>query len=283
MITQQLLSKLLCINCLSQPPNFKLIPYEMKGKKIINGKIKCNICGKNFPIEKGVPLLIAKEKINSEKCKVWEDHLRGLENRRESNFKRIIKVTKATRKYTNQNFFDFIEIMEGDWLDLGCGPGKLRHYVTQNKVIYYGLDPLPDPLCKDFFYVQAITEQIPFQNDIFDNITAISALDHFADLDLAFEEIRRVLKPAGRFHISQSVNEITSPIAAIKTLGHLVKDSLEMRNLKNQRFDAVKHIMNFTQKSLIEILSSHFKVEKMNLFSPKWYVPYKVFLTASPK
>lgn len=280
MITKQLISKLHCIKCFPPSSKLKLIIYEMKENRIIRGKLECNNCKKNYPIENGIPSLIAKKNKNKELWKVWEDHLAGFERRRESNSKRTFVLDQVNKNTTSESFFDFIGKIEGDWLDLGCGPGKKRHYVNHNKVIYYGLDPLPHPLRKDFYYVQAVTERIPFQNDMFDNITAIAALDHFAALNLAFEEIRRVLKPTGRFHILQSVYDINGPISAVKVLAHLIKDLVEMTNVKKHKIDTVKHMTNFKQKSLIESLNRHFKIDKIQLFSPKWYVPYKVFLTA---
>lgn len=55
--------------------------------------------------------------------------------------------------------------------------------------------------------VQAASERLPFRNASFDVITIGYALRHFADLDMAFRECRRVLRPGGKLLIL----EVTAP------------------------------------------------------------------------
>jgi demethylmenaquinone methyltransferase/2-methoxy-6-polyprenyl-1,4-benzoquinol methylase len=66
----------------------------------------------------------------------------------------------------------------------------------------------PESLAK----VQATSEALPFADASFDFLTIGFALRHFADLDVAFRECRRVLRPGGRILIL----EITAPQSRLR-------------------------------------------------------------------
>lgn len=59
--------------------------------------------------------------------------------------------------------------------------------------------------------VQSVGETVPFRDDTFDLLTVGFALRHLADLNVAFREWRRVLRPGGRL----LVMEITPPRSRI--------------------------------------------------------------------
>lgn len=60
--------------------------------------------------------------------------------------------------------------------------------------------------------VQGTSERLPFEDERFDLITIGFAMRHFADLQLVFEECRRVLRPGGKLLIL----EITAPEPGIR-------------------------------------------------------------------
>ena len=55
-------------------------------------------------------------------------------------------------------------------------------------------------------YVAAPAEQIPFEDNFFDVVSAFNSLDHVADVHATISEIKRVLKPGGLFLLLTDVN-----------------------------------------------------------------------------
>jgi ubiquinone/menaquinone biosynthesis C-methylase UbiE len=123
----------------------------------------------------------------------------------------------STNKYGwKQWVFDQLDIPpESHILDLGCGPGNLW---IEN------LDRIPDGwdvtlsdfssgmlleaqtnLCdshRSFAFEVIDAQAIPFEDDSFDAVIANHVLYHVPDRAKALSEIRRVLRPGGRFYAS---------------------------------------------------------------------------------
>jgi ubiquinone/menaquinone biosynthesis C-methylase UbiE len=91
-------------------------------------------------------------------------------------------------------------------LDVATGTGLVAREALaiigpQGKLI--GLDPSAGMLAEaaqlDIPLVRALGERIPFGDAQFDFVSMGFALRHVADLEGLFSEMRRVLKPGGRF------------------------------------------------------------------------------------
>ena len=124
-------------------------------------------------------------------------------------------------------------------LDVGCGTGVLgieaQAMVTPSGLVV-GLDPSAGMLaCAREAGLQRGTrgrgERLPYASGTFDLLTMGYALRHVADLEIAFEEFRRVLKPGG----SLLLLEITKPRSRLATLalkaylGHFVPNLARLR------------------------------------------------------
>jgi len=100
-------------------------------------------------------------------------------------------------------------------LDLATGTGVVGRAAESITRDIVGADPSIGMLTSshggDFPRVQATSEALPFDDASFDFITIGFALRHFADLNVAFAECRRVLRPGGRILIL----EITAPESRI--------------------------------------------------------------------
>lgn len=104
-------------------------------------------------------------------------------------------------------------------LDVGTGTGllareALRTVHARGRVI--GIDPSPSMMAAgrrtlSMPRVRAVGERLPFAERRFDFVTMGYALRHVPDLDEAFKEYRRVLKPGGRVLLL----EITSPASEL--------------------------------------------------------------------
>jgi demethylmenaquinone methyltransferase / 2-methoxy-6-polyprenyl-1,4-benzoquinol methylase len=104
-------------------------------------------------------------------------------------------------------------------LDVGTGTGLLAREaaaVVGSSGRVTGIDPSFQMMTagrtrKSVRFVQGLGERLPFANSRFDFVTMGYALRHVSDLDLAFAEYARVLKPNGRVLLL----EITKPAAAV--------------------------------------------------------------------
>lgn len=104
-------------------------------------------------------------------------------------------------------------------LDVGTGTGLLAREIvhlvgSSGRVV--ALDPSWNMMAagrrtQSLRFVQALGERLPFPDAHFDFVTMGYALRHVPDLDQAFEEYRRVLKPGGRLLLL----EITRPASRL--------------------------------------------------------------------
>lgn len=101
-----------------------------------------------------------------------------------------------------------------DVLDIGCGGGQnIANFLDRTKGKVCGIDlssasvdasikknkkGIRDSRCE---IVEGNVLDIPFADNSFDVVTAFEAIYFWQDLDKAFQEIKRVLKPFGRFII----------------------------------------------------------------------------------
>lgn len=113
-------------------------------------------------------------------------------------------------------------------LDVATGTGQIARAALELGVRagdLYGVDPSPGMLAahialRRMRLARGLADGLPFRDASFDHVLMGYALRHVADLDAAFSEFRRVLKPGGRV----LVLEITRPRS--RFLAGLVKQFL---------------------------------------------------------
>jgi SAM-dependent methyltransferase len=79
-------------------------------------------------------------------------------------------------------------------LEVGCGRGAFQDLADD----YTGVDlsdAVRDSLHKPFYQASAI--ELPFEDNTFDAVWTLAVLEHVPEVERAFSEIRRVLKPGG--------------------------------------------------------------------------------------
>jgi SAM-dependent methyltransferase len=85
----------------------------------------------------------------------------------------------------------------GRILDLGGGDGTLRVPLAARGYAYVNVDLAPAGRGA----VRGDAQRLPFRDDAFDVIVSGDSLEHFPDPRLAVAEVKRVLRPDGRFVI----------------------------------------------------------------------------------
>ena len=99
-------------------------------------------------------------------------------------------------------------------LDVGCGGGQtLRRLLGQSKgAIVHGIDISEESVAKarkvnaglldtQVFVQKGSAAELPYADCTFDLVTAVETVYFWRDLPRCFEEVKRVLKPGGRFAI----------------------------------------------------------------------------------
>lgn len=80
-------------------------------------------------------------------------------------------------------------------LDIGCGILEMPYYMKIAKdVDFTGVDPLGADIEREFKFVKAIGELLPFKDDSFDGVSFATTLDHLQNPEYAIEEAYRVTR-----------------------------------------------------------------------------------------
>lgn len=105
-------------------------------------------------------------------------------------------------------------------LDIGCGGGAtLRRLLKRSQdAKVYGIDISEESVAKakkinenvldkQVFITQGSAEKLPYDDEMFDVVTAVETVYFWPNLPHCLQEVRRVLKPGGRFVIMVEVLE----------------------------------------------------------------------------
>jgi SAM-dependent methyltransferase len=117
--------------------------------------------------------------------------------------------THQKTKYLKDLLLDTKSFIGMKILDIGSGPFPSGLCFDDCEV--YCLDPLFDRYISAGFpihiyeqrarFVQSKAEAMPFHDGFFDGVISVNAIDHVDDFKKTASEIKRVLKPGGRFRM----------------------------------------------------------------------------------
>ena len=113
-------------------------------------------------------------------------------------------------------------------LDVGCGGGfTIRRLLKRSKdAQVYGIDISEESvtkarqvnaevLDKQVYVTQGSAEQLPYNDEMFDLVTAVETVYFWPNLHDCLQEVRRVLKPGGKFAIMVEVVDSDSKWTSI--------------------------------------------------------------------
>lgn len=150
----------------------------------------------------------------------------------------IKDFTQAAEKLS-QKVYDSAKVTDNmRVLDCGCGFGgtisSLNNRFNNMQLIGLNIDPRQLARAKEqvqpraqnhLGFIEANACQLPFADNSFDVVLAVECIFHFPSRERFFQEVSRVLKPAGTFAISDFVpRQIILPFIQIGS--DLAKDTL---------------------------------------------------------
>jgi ubiquinone/menaquinone biosynthesis C-methylase UbiE len=100
----------------------------------------------------------------------------------------------------------------GRLLDVGCGAGFVIGLLSDVFDEIHGIDPTKAMLDRvdtsrgNISLHEGVAEDLPFDHDTFDLVTAYSVLHHLADHRPVLAEVARVLRPGGVFYVDLEPN-----------------------------------------------------------------------------
>lgn len=105
-------------------------------------------------------------------------------------------------------------------LDVGCGTGRWLRRYTRAGYHAIGIDPTQDMLRRvnemgtTTPLVAALAQRLPFQNDSFDLVSAVTVVQHVAPSDQAaiLREMSRVLRPGGSLLLIELIRGVAPHI-----------------------------------------------------------------------
>ena len=131
----------------------------------------------------------------------------------------MLKFMNLTHAPLTNWGLDLVGIQDG-WtmLDIGCGGGATlqRLLKRSHEAKVYGIDISEesvaktrqinaDVLDKQVFIQQGSAEKLPYADGMFDLVTAVETIYFWPNLPNCIQEVRRVLKPGGKFAVMVEV------------------------------------------------------------------------------
>jgi ubiquinone/menaquinone biosynthesis C-methylase UbiE len=149
-----------------------------------------------------------------------------------------IRLNEFMKKY-----FSLLGEKQQRVLDVGCGEGKRKnHFIGKD---YLGIDPFVDSSKSLFPIIQAMGENMPFKNQIFDAVISVEVINHVLDPDVFLREIIRIIKTHGNLFIFVGTRERES------VCGELSEKDVHLHKITRESFNMLKHCFKH-----IEITSS---------------------------
>jgi SAM-dependent methyltransferase len=159
-------------------------------------ELTCTGCGREFALERGVPDLTPVPPPDAEvqaRWSLWE----ALQANGERAYELDPPSSLSVGEREDASAFAAFARLEGIVLDVGCGPQALPSYALGMDGELVGIDPLVGQQPREFAFVKAIAEYLPFADGTFDRVLFATSLDHVLSPSLTLAEARRVTRPGG--------------------------------------------------------------------------------------
>jgi SAM-dependent methyltransferase len=175
------------------------------------GLIRCIACHSSFPqLDEKCFDLMPYDLLKSTATR-WGERQKEMEEWYRDLISNPLEAS-ACLAHDYEPYASLLATLSGTVLDVGGGSGLVRHYLAKHTG-YIVVDPSLDwrgsgwtKIAHRFpcletrpTFVRSIGEYLPFEAKSFDAVLALWSLNHVDNPATVFREMRRVLKPCGRF------------------------------------------------------------------------------------
>lgn len=147
-------------------------------------------------------------------------------------------------------------------LDIGCGGGKFLNCLSKasKNSTLYGLDHSPEMVKlarrinqkaieqARMYITRSSMPEIPFENSTFDLVTALETVQFWPGIDLAFQEVRRVLKNNGFLLI---INRFPKEGSKWWKRVQIKNEKEYIQKLKKSGFNSIATDLNFKNSWIV--------------------------------
>ena len=124
------------------------------------------------------------------------------------------QTRKADTFLTERYFHHLVTRSDGRYLDIGCGTGNYTIALSNKGLDFIGVEPsiemqdVAKSRSSKVNWISGKAENIPLENEAVDCILATLTTHHWENLEAAFRELNRILKPNGKFVIFTSNEDL---------------------------------------------------------------------------
>lgn len=162
--------------------------------------------------------------------------------------------TKEIAKYRKA----LLQNVVGEILEVGIGTGTNLVYYPKAVTNIIGVDESVRELRSQYpkveHYYSKVTE-LPFEMNTFDTVVATFAMSHISDLELALVEIKRVLKPRGRFIFLDHGQAAQKSDSFLQTIADPFWEIIIGGRLNRNYFEELRNL-NFLLANEVQVESS---------------------------
>lgn len=174
---------------------------EFRGEVLV-----CTMCATVYPIRDGYAELLARAEYEHSTQYLDEQGGQILDYR---DFGEPLLSAQVKNNLLNE----FMQFNAKDVaLDLGCGNGKFAYWNRERVGMMLAVDLAPwfaDRARAELPLLRADLRALPVRDGVLDKVFSIDVLEHLTREDIArvLDEVRRVLKPRGRFFVFSNTRE----------------------------------------------------------------------------
>jgi len=140
---------------------------------------ECPSCGRRYALDRGHLNLTPVPPPDGDVLEKWDLWQKLQDNGLASYEHAPDENLSVGKRRDAQAYATFCHLDGCMTLDVGCGPQRLPSYGAGQGRRFVGIDPLPGVEERDFHFVQAIAEYLPFRDGVFDRVLFDTSLDHF--------------------------------------------------------------------------------------------------------
>lgn len=182
-------------------------------------------------------------------------------------------------------------------LDLGCGAGHTALAIAPHVAHVTAVDVTPDMLetaarlaeqrgAFNIAFQHADAAELPFPSEHFDLVTSRVAAHHFAEPMKALAEVRRVLRPGGRFVLVDAISPEEAPQDTFLNCFELLRDASHVRDWRISEWLRMLSDTGFAGPALVERfaiwLDGNDWVQRMRTPAAKVAIIRQLFAEATP-